>query len=223
VADLVENQGASIFRVSAASISAALNRGMTPDEIQALFQEHSRTTMPATIERLIRDQAERYGQVRVGRATAYLQVDDPEVLDEIAGSEKLKGLNIQKIAPTIAVLLGADEAAAIVSLRKAGYLPTSTSSRGGSSQSSAASPRFQSQDELMVILRYSAKDSRLVRLHYTEPGMEPSELVFEPRRMRKNDVWGFDAEMGDELEIPYQWISSAIQISDKEARKYYEE
>jgi hypothetical protein len=179
--------------------------------------------MPATIERVIRDQSQRYGQVRVGRATSYLQVDDPEVLDEIVSNGKLKGMTIEVIAPSVAVVHGTDDAGAIAALRKAGYLPIPKLSSPASGSSPATLPRLMSQDEIKIILRYSASDRRLARIRWTDPQVGEIETVFEPQRLGRSDVKGFDAETGDELEIPVQWISSAVQLSVGEARKYYEE
>jgi len=220
VADLIENQGASIFRVSADSISAALNNGMTPDEIAGLFERHSRTPMPATIERVIRDQSQRYGQVRVGNATAYLEVDDPGVLDEIVRNAKLDRLDIQVIAPTVAVVRGTDDATTIASLRKSGYLPVQATVKAKSNSKPTPIRATQTQDEIKTLLRGAINDLRLARVQWNSPEYGTLEYVMEPANIRHATLAGYEANSGEMVEMPVSSILSVRLLTAAESKKY---
>ncbi|HEX3245475.1 MAG TPA: helicase-associated domain-containing protein [Chloroflexota bacterium] len=220
VADLIENQGASIFRVSADSIIAALNHGMTPQEITALFDRHSRTAMPATIERIIRDQSQRYGQVRVGRASSYLEVDDPQVLDEIVRNAKLSKLKIQAIAPTVAVVQGVDDATIIANLRRSGYLPTSANLPGRQETPALPTRPGQSENEIKTLLKRAVNDQRLVSIQWRDPVHGALERVIEPERLRNWVLTGYDAETNAMVDISQTIITSVRILTSKESRKY---
>lgn len=132
VAELESNQGASIFRVTPASMAAALNRGLSPEQIKRLLKRRSKAPIPATVERLIADQGEHYGRIRLGAAQTYVQTDDPALLDELLESRKLAELRWQRLAPTIAVIDNSGAPAALQALRRAGYLPVLEPSDGRS-------------------------------------------------------------------------------------------
>src|SRR5215212_3688502 len=114
--------------------------------------------MPATIERIIRDQSQRYGQVRVGPASSYLQVDDPDVLDEIVRNAKLNKLKIHAIAPTVAVVQGVDDETILANLRRSGYLPTSASLPGLQETQILSTRPGQSEDEIKILLKRAVND-----------------------------------------------------------------
>ncbi|MFN0071102.1 MAG: helicase-associated domain-containing protein [Chloroflexota bacterium] len=225
VAEITDNQGASIFRVTPDSISAALNRGMTPAEVEAVFRRHSRTPLPATIERVIQDQGRRYGQVRVGAASTYLQVDDPAVLDEIAHSAKLSKLRIQILAPTVGIVLNADDPAVMTALRKAGYLPvsagpTATPTVGGTSQPIILHPKFGGNGLVGVILE-AIRDTRLIRARWTEPHGQTESRVLEPESIQQTILVAYDAETGEPWDLDLTTVVSVTLLSAKEAEKYY--
>lgn len=123
VAQLESSQGASVFRVTAASISAALNRNLTPTEIRTLLEKRSRVPLPPTVERLIEDQAQRYGRIKVGTAYTYVKTDEPALLDELRRDSKLKKLDWRDVAPGVAFIVSADPTSVLQTLRGAGYLP----------------------------------------------------------------------------------------------------
>ena len=123
VAQLESNQGASLFRVTSDSIAAALNRSMTVDEIRELLKQRSRVPLPPTVERLIDDQGQKYGRIRVGSAQTYVKVDDPALLAELRRDKRLQKLDWHDVAPGVAFVVSSDPASVIDTLRKAGYLP----------------------------------------------------------------------------------------------------
>jgi hypothetical protein len=123
VANLESNQGASVFRVSVESITAALNAYLTPTQIRSLLQKGSRVPLPPTVERLIDDQGQRYGRIKVGVAHTYVKTDDPALLEELRRDKKLSKLDWRDVAPCVAFVASADPSSVIESLRRSGYLP----------------------------------------------------------------------------------------------------
>jgi hypothetical protein len=123
VAQLQSSQGASVFRVTSDSIAAALNRDLSPTQIRELLQGGSKVPLPPTVERLIDDQGERYGRIRVGVAHTYVKTDDPALLAELRQNKKLSKLEWRDVSPGVAFIVSHDPNAVLTSLRQAGFLP----------------------------------------------------------------------------------------------------
>jgi hypothetical protein len=123
VAQLQSAQGASVFRVTPDSIAAAMNRDLSPTQIRALLQGGSKVPLPPTVERLIDDQGERYGRIKVGVAHTYVKVDDPALLAELRKHKKLSKLEWRDVAPGVAFIISHEPSAVLTSLRQAGFLP----------------------------------------------------------------------------------------------------
>ncbi|MBW6437643.1 helicase-associated domain-containing protein [Actinoplanes hulinensis] len=121
--------GASVFRVTPASVRRALDVGYQAADLHELFRRRSRTPVPQTLTYLIDDAARRHGGLRSGSAGSYLRSDDEALLAEVAGDKRLTTLDLRRIAPTVLVsprpvarLLGA--------LREAGYAPVAEDAGG---------------------------------------------------------------------------------------------
>ena len=82
-ADLESTGGASVYRISPASLRRALDAGRTGADLQRFFAEHSRTPVPQALEYLINDVATQHGRLRAGAATSYLRCDDVALLDRV--------------------------------------------------------------------------------------------------------------------------------------------
>src|SRR5207302_9443675 len=123
LADLEAASPARVYRMSEASLRRALDEGMTAAEMAAFLDTRCPTGLPQNVAALIEDVGRRHGRLRVGPATLYLQADDPALLAEVAANRRLRGLHVTLLAPTVAVVQGTDEAAALEALRRAGYMP----------------------------------------------------------------------------------------------------
>ncbi|MFN2319648.1 MAG: helicase-associated domain-containing protein, partial [Dermatophilaceae bacterium] len=95
--------GATVHRFSPASVTRALDRGWTADELIDALTSGSPTPMPQALDYLIRDEARRHGQVRIGAAETYLRTDDPARLAELLNRSDLALLRLSQIAPTVLV------------------------------------------------------------------------------------------------------------------------
>ncbi|MEV6346993.1 helicase-associated domain-containing protein [Actinoplanes sp. NPDC051851] len=121
--------GASVFRVTPASVRRALDVGYRADDLHTLFRRRSRTPVPQTLTYLIDDAARRHGGLRSGSAGSYLRSDDEALLAEVVADKRLSTLELRRIAPTVLVsprpvarLLGA--------LREAGFAPVAEDAGG---------------------------------------------------------------------------------------------
>ena len=122
LADLESTGGASVYRLSEASIRRALDLGWAANDVQALLQRRSRTPVPQSLSTLIDDIARRHGAVRVGRATSYIRSDDPAALATVLTHRATQSLGLRLLAPTVAVSAALPDEI-ITSLRAAGLAP----------------------------------------------------------------------------------------------------
>ncbi|BFU47348.1 helicase-associated domain-containing protein [Krasilnikovia sp. MM14-A1004] len=121
--------GASVHRVTPASVRHALDVGYGAADLHALFRRRSRTPVPQALTYLIDDAARTHGGLRTGSAGAYLRSDDEALLAEALADKRLAPVALRRIAPTVLVtaypvarLLGA--------LREAGYAPVAEDAGG---------------------------------------------------------------------------------------------
>ncbi|MEE6261374.1 helicase-associated domain-containing protein [Plantactinospora sonchi] len=121
--------GASVHRVTAASVRRALDAGYAGEDLQALFRRRSRTPVPQGLTYLIDDIARRHGGLRVGSAGAYLRSDDEALLTEVLADRRLAVMGLRRLAPTVLTtphLVGR----LLTALREAGYAPVSEDASG---------------------------------------------------------------------------------------------
>jgi hypothetical protein len=121
--------GASVFRVTPASVRRALDVGYTAGDLHALFKRRSRTPVPQTLTYMIDDAARKHGGLRSGSAGSYLRSDDEALIAEVLSDKRMATLSLRQIAPTVLVsplqvarLLGA--------LRDAGFAPVAEDAGG---------------------------------------------------------------------------------------------
>jgi hypothetical protein len=121
--------GASVHRVTAASVRRALDAGYAAEDLHALFARRSRTPVPQTLTYLIDDVARRHGGLRVGAAGAYLRSEDEALLTQVLADRRLAAMGLRRLAPTVLVtphLVGR----LLAALREAGYAPVSEDASG---------------------------------------------------------------------------------------------
>ncbi|MCU1688954.1 MAG: hypothetical protein JWN20_882, partial [Jatrophihabitantaceae bacterium] len=120
--DLESSGGASVYRISDATVRRALDSGRSGADLQAFLSARSRTPIPQALSYLIDDVARRHGALRAGAALAYLRSDDPSLLDRVLMERRSVSLDLRRLAPTVAVS-GADVARLLDGLRELGFAP----------------------------------------------------------------------------------------------------
>ncbi|NED56266.1 hypothetical protein G3I24_35965, partial [Micromonospora aurantiaca] len=121
--------GASVHRVTTASIRRALDAGYTADDLHALFRRRSRTPVPQGLTYLVDDVARKHGGLRVGSAGAYVRSDDEALLTEVQADRRLEPLAFRRLAPTVLVT-PYQVNRMLTALRDAGYAPVPEDASG---------------------------------------------------------------------------------------------
>jgi hypothetical protein len=130
VADVESAGGATVYRLTEATVRRALDAGRTAAELHDLFRIRSRTPVPQALSYLIEDVARRHGALRVGTASAYLRCDDEALLAQVLADRAAEPLRLRRIAPTVlASRVGVQRVLEV--LRRAGYAPVAESPEGG--------------------------------------------------------------------------------------------
>ena len=121
--------GASVHRVTTASVRRALDTGYTAQDLHELFARRSRTPIPQGLTYLIDDMARRHGGLRVGSAGAYVRSDDEALLTEVLADRRLESLALRRLAPTVLVT-PLQLHRMLTGLREAGYAPVQEDAGG---------------------------------------------------------------------------------------------
>jgi hypothetical protein len=129
VADVESTGGATVFRISEASVRRALDAGRTTGEIQELLRTRSRTPVPQALAYLVEDVARRHGRIRVGSANSYVRCDDEATLAEVVAHKRLRDLGLRRLAPTVLVSQ-APVNQVLEDLRTAGFAPAAEAPDG---------------------------------------------------------------------------------------------
>ncbi|MBY8871783.1 helicase C-terminal domain-containing protein [Micromonospora sp. PLK6-60] len=114
--------GASVYRVTPASVRRALDAGYSADDLHALFRRRSRTPVPQGLAYLVDDVARKHGGLRVGSAGGYVRSDDEALLTEVLADRRLESLAFRRLAPTV-LMTPYQVNRMLVALRDAGYAP----------------------------------------------------------------------------------------------------
>jgi hypothetical protein len=139
-ADLESTGGASVFRISPASLRRALDAGRAGSDLLQFFTDHSRTPVPQALQYLINDVATQHGRLRTGTATSYLRCDDEALLNRVMSDPACESLGLQRIAPTV-VISSTGIATVLDRLRSAGFAPAAESADGAIVNFAADAPR----------------------------------------------------------------------------------
>jgi hypothetical protein len=173
-ADVESAGGATVYRVSEASLRRALDGGATTEALHELLERHSATPVPQSIGYLIDDVARRHGVLRAGAAGAYLRSDDPTLVSQAVAAAAGAGITLRKLAPTVAVT-SAELPQLVEVLRSAGLAPAAEDAAGS-----------------VLDLRPRPRRTRITlppRPHYREPAPPSGEQIAGlVRRMRAGDV-----------------------------------
>jgi hypothetical protein len=129
VADVESTGGATVYRVSEASVRRALDAGRSSSDLQELFRSRSRTAVPQSLTYLIDDVARRHGRLRVGSSASYLRCDDEALLTEVLATKKADQLGLRRLAPTV-LTSRAPITMVLEVLRSLGHAPAAESPDG---------------------------------------------------------------------------------------------
>lgn len=130
VADVESQGGATVYRITEATIRRALDLGQTADDLHTLFSTRSATPVPQGLTYLVDDVARRHGRLRGGGAASFLRAEDETLISEVIARPEAEPLELRRIAPT--VLVSPRPLAEVLdALRHAGLAPVAEDDHGG--------------------------------------------------------------------------------------------
>ncbi|MCW2495924.1 MAG: hypothetical protein JWQ77_1848 [Jatrophihabitans sp.] len=157
-ADLESTGGASVYRVTEASLRRALDSGRSASELAAFLSERSRTPIPQSMQYLIDDLSRRHGALRSGAASAYLRCDDESLLTRVVTDRNVAVLQLRRLAPTV-VVTTAPVARVLDVLRQAGYAPAAEAADGEVVSLSGDAPRAPSRQPVRTVRSRTTNNS----------------------------------------------------------------
>ncbi len=96
----VESRGAALtVRFTPQSVRAALDVGMSADELSAALERYSPTPLPSALTVLVQDAARHHGAVRVREVACLLRVNDSAVAAGLVADSRLAELELDEVAP----------------------------------------------------------------------------------------------------------------------------
>jgi hypothetical protein len=122
VADVESTGGATVYRITEATVRRALDAGRSASDLHELFRVRSRTPIPQSLTYLVDDVARRHGRMRVGASASYLRCDDEALLTEVLASKLAVPLKLRRLAPTV-VTSQAPVSQVLEVLRTLGHAP----------------------------------------------------------------------------------------------------
>ncbi|MHA6785625.1 helicase-associated domain-containing protein [Pseudonocardia saturnea] len=103
VAEVESAGGATVYRFTDATIRRALDAGRSASDLHELLKRRSATPVPQGLTYLVDDVARRHGRLRGGAAASFLRSDDEVLISEVLAHPDTIGLELRRIAPTVAV------------------------------------------------------------------------------------------------------------------------
>ncbi|MCC7391640.1 helicase-associated domain-containing protein [Candidatus Sumerlaeota bacterium] len=114
----------SILSITKDSVRDGLDGGLRFEEILDFLQKGSRTPIPDSLMHLLKDCAQKHGEVNMGYAGGYIVVDDEPLLEQIRQNKKISPA-IKDVIDNRIVILNADVDVRRLAreLQKLGFLP----------------------------------------------------------------------------------------------------
>ncbi len=102
-ADLTRHDMVSVYTITKESVMRAVENGTSVSDMLKFLAEQSQREVPQNVARSIEDWGRSIKRVRLTDATI-LEVDDPNVLDELAASRKTSAFLLRRLSPTLALV-----------------------------------------------------------------------------------------------------------------------
>ena len=124
---------ASHFRISALSLSYALETGLTVEQIRSALVALSEKPLPQPVEYLLADVAKRFGRLRVvadeSGVSSFIEVHEPALAIELANDLRLRSLGLRQIEQ-LRLFTKFSSDVAYFTLRENGHLAVRVTAKG---------------------------------------------------------------------------------------------
>jgi len=129
VADVESAGGATVYRITEATVRRALDSGRSAVELHELLSTRSATPVPQALTYLVDDVARRHGRLRGAAAGSVLRCDDAALIAEVLADRRTADAQLRRIAPT--VLISPRPLSDVLDvLRAAGFAPIAEGTDG---------------------------------------------------------------------------------------------
>jgi hypothetical protein len=115
-----DRETAEVYRLSKRSVQAALERGITFDDMLRFLREQSGREPPQNVVASLREWAGQHGQVTLRRAVL-LEADDPALLEQIRRDKRVRMPSVEPLTNTAWLVREGDAPELAERLRKAGF------------------------------------------------------------------------------------------------------
>jgi hypothetical protein len=118
-----DRESAEVYTLTKRGVQAALERGITFDEIARFLHEQSGREPPQNVVASLREWAGQHGQVGM-RRVVLLEADDPALLEQIRRDKRVRMPSVEPLTDSAWVVREGDVPELAERLRKAGFGPT---------------------------------------------------------------------------------------------------
>jgi hypothetical protein len=115
-----DRESAEVYKLTKRSVQAALERGITSDDIVRFLHEQSRREPPQNVAASLREWAGQHGQVTLRRAVL-LEAEDPALLEQIRRDKRVRMPKTEPLTDAAWLVREGDAPDLAARLRKAGY------------------------------------------------------------------------------------------------------
>jgi len=113
---------ANTWRITPDSVRSALDDGYAVEDLITALESISGKELPQALRYVMQDVARKHGHLRVRSGACAVLSEDEALLAEVVATRGLRTLELQLVAPTVALSTQPAETV-LSSLRSAGYLP----------------------------------------------------------------------------------------------------
>ncbi len=157
------------YRLTKASVTRAIQRGLYADAIQQVLEEASHNEIPQNVRYSLVEWERQARRVELWQGMSLLEVDDAELLDDFFADESIRPLFGRRLSPTLAEVVSHQLAAVQELLWRQDYLPAVTSaaqhddlSENVLSSASTHEPQWRLHDNGLLQPLYPVLDLYLV-------------------------------------------------------------
>jgi hypothetical protein len=123
--DLKNQDVMTTFALTQDAFQQALNRGETGESIRMFFKANSATGLPDSVDALITECENKFGEIELCPAVGFLKVATPALLDELYAQKNIAAALDQRLSPTVAALNQSGRPEALLQiLHRQGYMPS---------------------------------------------------------------------------------------------------
>lgn len=115
------------YHVSKASVTRAIQQGLTAEAIQQILEQAAGGAVPQNVRYSLQEWERQARRIELWRGTTLLEVDDPALLDELFANEEARPWLQRRLAPTLAEVATEHLARLQDLLWQRDYLPALTS------------------------------------------------------------------------------------------------